>query len=203
MYVVLASESLKIIGQKTEEGKTKIYEIIEDFKESAVFLAMVFFALPVAIPLPYPPGFTTIMGIPMMLLSLRMISGSKKVRLPARINNYEIKNSTLKMICNKMVPIVETMEKYIKPRLFFAKSAYCEKFVGFISLMASIAVALPIPLTNAIPALGVAVMTLGLLNKDGYTILIGFLIAIVGMVIAVSAIIASWFAIKYILLNVF
>lgn len=199
----LASESLQKIGHKRKNGKTKILEIMEDFHENGILLAMVFFALPVAIPLPYPPGFTTIMGVPLMILSFQLLIGSKKVRLPAKINNYEIKNSTLKMISNKIVHVIETIEKYVTPRLSFAKSVYCEQFVGLICFIAAAAVALPIPLTNAVPALGITIMAIGLLNRDGIVIIAGFCVAIIGLAIAISAILASWIAIKYLFNTIF
>jgi hypothetical protein len=199
----LASESLQKLSLKSKDGKTKISEIMEDFHENGILLAMVFFALPVAIPLPYPPGFTTIMGVPLMILSIQMLLGSKKVRLPQKINDYEIKNSTLKMISDKIVPIVESIEKYIKPRLSFAKSVYCEQFIGLACFIAAFAVALPIPLTNAIPALGITIMALGLLNRDGIIIIAGFITSIIGLIVALSAIIASWMAIKYLFYTIF
>lgn len=199
----LASETLQKIGHKRKNGKTKIAELMEDFHENGILLAMIFFALPVAIPLPYPPGFTTIMGIPLMILSIQMLLGSKKVRLPEKINNYELKNSTLKTISDKIVPIIEAIEKYVKPRLSFARSVYCEQLVGLICLIAATAVALPIPLTNAIPALGITIMALGLLNRDGIIIIAGFFVAVIGVIIAVSAIVASWLAIKYVFFSIF
>ncbi len=199
----LASESLKKIGKKRKSGKTKILEIMKDFHENGILLAMIFFALPIAIPLPYPPGFTTIMGLPLMILSFQLLVGSKKIRLLKKINNYEINNSTLKTISNKIVPIIEVIEKYVKPRFSFAKSVYCEQFVGFVCFIAAIAVALPIPLTNAIPALGITVMAVGLLNRDGIIIIIGFFTAIIGLVVAISTILASWLAIKYLFNNIF
>lgn len=197
------SESFKKLAQKDQKSKSKIIEILEEFHENGILLAMVFFSLPVAVPLPYPPGFTTVMGLPLVILALQMLFGGKKVRLPNKINNYEIKNTTLKMISNKIVPIIESIEKYIKPRLSFAKSVYCEQFVGFACLVAALAVAIPLPLTNAIPALGITVMALGLLNRDGVVIIAGFLISLVGLAIAFSAVIASWIAIKYIFNSIF
>ena len=199
----LASESLQKIGHKKAAGKTKISEIMEDFHENGLLLAMIFFALPVAVPLPYPPGFTTIMGIPLMILSFQMLIGSKQVKLPKKINDYKIKNTTLKKISDKIVPIIKTIEKYVKPRLSFAQSVYCEQFIGFVCLIASATVALPIPLTNAIPALGITVMTLGLLNRDGIVILVGFVIVILGLIIAISALIASWLALNYLFYTIF
>ncbi|PCJ24953.1 MAG: hypothetical protein COA94_06920 [Rickettsiales bacterium] len=200
---ILASESLEKIGQKRKNGKTKIAELMEDFYENGILLAMIFFSLPVAIPLPYPPGFTTIMGVPLVILSIQLLIGSKKVRLPEKINNYEMKNATLKTISDKIVPIIKYVEKYVKPRFEFAKSVYCEQFVGFVCLIAAIAVALPIPFTNAIPALGVTIMSLGLLNRDGLVIIAGFVITVVGVVIAISAIAVSYVAVQYLFHMIF
>lgn len=191
-----ASVTLEKLGTKPKGGKTKIAEIMEDFHENGILLAMIFFALPVAIPLPYPPGFTTIMGLPLMILSTQMLMGSKKVRLPQKLNNYEIKNSTLKKISDKIVPIIKNIEQYVKPRFGFARSVYCEQFIGLTCLIAAAAVAIPLPFTNAIPALGITIMALGLLNRDGIIIMAGFAVAIVGLVIAFSALVASWIIIK-------
>ena len=199
----LVSETLQKLSLKDKKGKTKISDILEDFNENGILLAMIFFALPVAIPLPYPPGFTTIMGTPLVILAIQMLLGSKKVKLPKKINDYEIKNTTLKMIGDKLVPMLKITEKYMKPRLSFAKSVYCEQFVGFTCFVAALAVAIPLPLTNAIPALGITVMTLGLLNRDGVVIIIGFVISLVGLLIAFSALIASWIAIKYLFHTIF
>jgi hypothetical protein len=203
LHTTLASETLKAMGDKPEEGSTKILELMEDFHENGILLAMIFFALPVAIPLPYPPGFTTVMGTPLIILSIQMLLGSRKVNLPERINQYEIKNTTLKMISSKVVPSVIAIEKYMKPRMEFAKSVYCEQIVGFTCLIAAISVAIPLPLTNAIPALGITVMSLGLLSRDGIVIIAGFFISLVGLVIAAGAIAASWIAIKYLFYAIF
>ncbi len=197
------SEILEKVGQKQKGGKTKISELMEDFHENGILLAMIFFSLPVAIPLPYPPGFTTVMGIPLMILSIQMLLGNKKVSLPQKINDYELKNSTLRAISDKVVPRLVSVEKYVKPRFSFAKSVYCEQFIGFISLLAAFSVALPIPLTNAIPALGIAVMALGLLNRDGLVIIVGFFITVIGLLVAIGAVLASWVAIKYIFHSIF
>lgn len=193
-----ASLTLEKLGEKPSEGKTTISELLEDFSENGLLLALIFFSLPVAIPLPYPPGFTTVMGTPLMILSFQMLLGYHKVKLPQKINQYEMKNSILITICNKVVPALKVLENYIKPRFAFARSVYCEQFIGFISLICAISVAIPLPLTNAIPALAITVMGLGLLNRDGWVIILGFVIAIIGLVIATGAIVGSWIGIKYI-----
>ncbi|MFU7502536.1 MAG: exopolysaccharide biosynthesis protein [Candidatus Tisiphia sp.] len=190
------------LGQKEKKEKTRISELLVDFHENGLLLTILFFAIPVAIPLPYPPGFTTIVGIPLMILSMQMLLGFRQVSLPSKINNYQISNDILINISDKVVPKIKFVEKYIRPRFSFAASIYCEQFIGLISLICSIAISIPLPLTNAIPALGITIMALGLLNRDGLTIVLGFITSIVGLIIAFIAISASWISIKY-LFNLF
>ncbi|MDR0296895.1 MAG: exopolysaccharide biosynthesis protein [Rickettsia sp.] len=190
------------LGQKDKKEKTKISELLTDFHENGILLTMLFFAIPIAIPLPYPPGFTTIVGIPLIILSTQMLLGFRQVSLPSKINNYQISNDILINISNKIVPKIKLVEKYIRPRFSFASSIYCEQFIGLVSLICAIAISIPLPLTNAVPALGITIMTLGLLNRDGLTIFLGFMVSIVGLIIAVIAITASWISIKY-LFNLF
>lgn len=187
------------LGHLSPEGITKISDLITDFHENGLLLTMLFFAIPVAIPLPYPPGFTTIMGVPLIILSSQMLLGYRQIVLPAKISNYQIRNSILIKISNKIVPVISKIEKYIKPRWSLANSIYCEQFVGFISFCCSIFVAVPLPLTNAIPAFGIVIMMLGLLNRDGLTILLGFIVSFIGMIVGLLVIVASWLSIKYLL----
>lgn len=194
----LVSETLRKIGQKPENETTKISDILSEFHENGLLLALLFFSLPVAIPLPYPPGFTTIMGMPLIILSIQMFLGKQQVSLPQKLHDYQIKNSVLKKISDKIVPVVEYIERHTKPRFSFAQSVYCEQFVGIVSFVSAIAIALPLPFTNAIPALGIAVMSLGLLNRDGVVIVIGFVINCIGCFIALAAITTSWIALKYV-----
>lgn len=191
------SKTLEELCLKPAEDKTSIRDLFKDFHENGIVLAMILFSLPIAIPLPYPPGFTTLIGTPLIILSYQMLLGYETVRLPKKVNDYEIKNSTLILISKKVAPHLKIIETYIKPRLKFAQSVYCEQLIGFISLISSIAITLPLPLTNALPALGITVLALGLLNRDGIVIILGIIISIIGLFVAAGALVASWIGIKY------
>lgn len=197
------STTLAKLGEKPAIGKTKINELLEGFHENGILLAMIFFALPIAVPLPYPPGFTTIMGTPLIILAVQMLLGSKRVRLPKKINDYEINNSVLITISSKIVPFIRAAEKYIKPRFLFAQSVYCEQFIGLMALLCGIAIAIPLPLTNAIPAQGITIMAFGFLNRDGLVIILGAAISIIGLLVAIGAILTTWIGMKYILNFIF
>jgi hypothetical protein len=192
----LASETLATLSAKKPEGKTSLKDIILEFHENGFALLMIFFSLPIAIPLPYPPGFTTLFGVPLILFSVQMILGYENIRLPQKIENYEINNSTLIMISGKTIPMLQKIEKYLKPRYGFANSVYCEQILGVISLICAISIAIPLPLTNSIPAWGITIMSLGLLKRDGLIIIAGIIVAIIGNIVAAFAVMASWYLVK-------
>ncbi|MFK8040461.1 MAG: exopolysaccharide biosynthesis protein [Rickettsiaceae bacterium] len=191
------SETLRSFLDKPSNEKTKIQDLLSQFQENSLLLAIIIFSLPVAIPLPYPPGFTTIFGMPLIILSFQMLMGYKQVKLPKKFTQYQLKNSLLIMMSQKILPTIIIVEKYTKRRLSFSESVYCEQFIGFISIICSISVSLPIPFTNAIPALGISVMSLGLINKDGLVIIAGVLISIIGVIIALLFLILGVAFMKY------
>ena len=192
----LASDTLEKVGSRDEKGQSKLSEIISEFHANGFAIVLIFFALPIAIPLPYPPGVTTLFGIPLILLSLQMMMGYKEVRLPKWVGDYVISNSSLTMVSKKAVPLLRKIEEYLKPRFALASSVYCEQLVGLVSVICAIAIAIPLPMTNAIPAWGIVIMSLGLLKRDGLVVIAGFVVAIIGVVIAAIATASVWFLVK-------
>jgi hypothetical protein len=61
-----------------------------------------------------------------------------------------------------------------------------------LTLILAIAVVLPIPFGNMIPALGIIFFSLGLMEEDGLWIIAGFLTMISGAVI-LSTLLWAWF----------
>ena len=193
---ILPSVTLTSFLKFDPRQTTKVQGILDIFHENGFALAMILFALPVAIPLPWPPGFTTIIGIPLFVLSIQMILGYSNVVLPKKFRDFQLKNSTLIMLATKSIPTLQFIELRLKPRWGFAKSVYCEQFIGIISLICSIAIAIPLPFTNSIPAWGIVIMTLGLLKRDGLVIIVGVLVAVIGVSIASLAMVGTIFAIN-------
>ncbi len=181
----LASETLKSLGSRDPNKTSRLGDILDEFHENSFAIVMILFNTPMAIP--WPPGFTTVFSIPLLIIAAQMTLGLHKLKLPAWIKNKEVKNSTLAMISKKTIPIFLKVEKYLKPRYKIFQSVYGEQLVGIISIFAAIAIAMPFPFTNGIPAIGIVIMCLGLLKRDGLVVLIGIAVAITGIVIAYYA----------------
>ena len=112
-----------------------------------------------------------------------MIYGKDSPWLPGFINRYQVKRTTLAKLVEKAAPLLRKIERMLKPRLNFSSIEMWEKIIGVSSFIFAISIALPLPLTNLPPGYGILIMSLGLLSKDGLTILTGLIIGIIGVII--------------------
>ena len=172
-----------IDGQKGVE-KVSLGEINDHLSERGFAVLMILFAFPMAIPLPYPPGFTTVLGLPLLLFSVQMLLGMRKALLPAWLAKKTIKISHLSYAIDKSKKYFIKIEKLLRPRLSYFSSASGEKIIGLMAMLCSICIALPIMFGNAVPSAGILIMALGLLSKDGLVIIIGIITSIIGLFVA-------------------
>jgi hypothetical protein len=91
----------------------------------------------------------------------------------------------------------------MRPRFSFVSSRGGEKLIGLFSFVFALSILLPFPLTNLIPAVGVALMALGMLSRDGVPIIIGMIVGSVGIVISFMAILIGQKAVMQIIDRIF
>lgn len=180
-----ASKLLQNLAEiKKDTESVSLGEISDHLSERGFAILMILFAFPMAIPLPYPPGFTTILGLPLLIFSIQMLLGMSKPLLPKWIAKKTIKTSHLVFAIEKSAKYFLKAEKILRPRLPYFSSVSGERIIGIISLICSISIVLPIMFGNAVPSAGILIMAFGLLGKDGYIIIIGIITSIIGLFIA-------------------
>ena len=185
MTNIPASQLLQeLVEEKKDTEAVSLGEISDYLSERGFAVLMILFGFPMAIPLPYPPGFTTILGLPLLIFSIQMLKGMNKPKLPAKIAAKSITTNHLKFAVEKSKRFFIWIEKLLRPRIFIMSSIHGERIIGFVSLICSIAIVLPIWFGNAIPSAAIMIMALGLLNKDGLVIIIGIITGIIGVIIA-------------------
>jgi hypothetical protein len=103
--------------------------------------------------------------------------------MPGWLGKKTLKRETLAFIVQKTTPYLKKVEKLLTPRFSFASSAKGEKIIGLFALFFSISILIPLPLSNFLPALGILVMSLGLLSKDGVIIIMGMILGSLGVLL--------------------
>lgn len=184
-----ASEALHGMVRKNSADKISLYEVKSALHERGFGLIMLIFSLPLCLPLPLPPGATALPSIPLLLFSLQMVVGRDSPWVPMWLGKKTIKRQTLAMIIEKGAPYLQKVERFLRPRFSFTSSLGGERLVGLFCLIFSASIAVPLPLTNFIPAIGIAIMSLGLLSKDGITIIAGMFVGSCGVTLTASILI--------------
>lgn len=181
-----ASDLLEGVVKEHKADSITLDELKEALHERGFGVLIMIFALPLCLPIPVPPGYTTIFSIPILFFAVQMIFGRDSPWLPNWLSKKQIKRSTLAAIVEKGAPWLRKIEKLLHPRLFIVSSSSAgEKLFGFFVFIFALSIALPLPFTNWPPAVGIVVMSLGLLSRDGIYIIIGTLIGIMGVALTV------------------
>lgn len=142
---------------------------------------LVVFCLPNLVPL--PPGATFILGLPLVFIACQMaFSRLDTIWLPKRLRDYSFDNKAFSAVLDKFIPWMNKTERVIKPR-FFNGNRIVERVLGVFALFLAIVVFLPIPRGNMGPSLALALMGLGLTERDGLMMGAGVLIGLVFSVV--------------------
>lgn len=138
---------------------------------------LVVFCLPNLVPL--PPGATVILGLPLVFIACQMaFSRLDTIWLPKRLRDYAFDNKAFSAVLDRFIPWMNKAERFIKPR-FFSGNRMIERVLGVFALVLAVIVFLPIPLGNMGPSLALALMGLGMTERDGLMMWAGVIVGVV------------------------
>ena len=185
----LASDILKEVANADDADRVTLFEIKAALHERGFGILMIIFSLPLSVPIPVPPGYTTILSIPLILFSLQLLFGFDTPWMPKWLERRSFQRSTLALVVEKTSPALKKIERFMKPRMHFIFYGPGEKILACIMLLSAISIAIPLPLTNFIPAIGTTFISLGLMSKDGLLSLLGVLVSLCGLLLTLVIII--------------
>ena len=194
------SQILDAIGADERRERVSISDLIRAMDARAVAAMILLFALPNVVPT--PPGTSSILGLPLLYLTAQMMLG-KLPWLPAIIADRSMTRSDFNAFVGRVTPLVARAERLLKPRLLFVTSATGERVIGGICLALAIVLALPIPLGNMLPAFAISLMALGVLERDGFWVIVGVLVGILSMIIVSGVVWALAKALIFVIVNAF
>jgi len=113
------------------------------------------------------PGLSVVLGVPLMLLSLQLLVAADRPWLPARVLRFELRRTDLARLVARTVPYLRRLERALRPRLLLLTGPWAERLAGAGCLVLSFMVFLPIPFANLLPAAGVLLFGLAMLERDG------------------------------------
>jgi len=124
------------------------------------------------------PGLSILFGIPMVIMAVQMLLGHAAPVFPDAILNQRIKGDMLRKGLRVAARLVETIEIAVKPRLMILTHSTLLRFHFLIALLFAFMVAIPVPFINIPPTVGIILLTIGLMQRDGAFIIASYLFGV-------------------------
>ncbi|MDP2260069.1 MAG: exopolysaccharide biosynthesis protein [Caulobacter sp.] len=147
-------------------------EIVHRSGRRAFGALLFFFSAPNWLPL--PPGSSTFLAAPLVLLTPQVAVGIRRPWLPRAIDSRELKRSDLARGFRRLVPALRRIETVSRPRLPWMFGPIGDRVIGLTCFLLSLVLLLPIPLGNMAPAAAIAAFGLAMVQRDGVLALIGY-----------------------------
>ena len=163
-----------LLRELTErEGETILVDEVVDHFGRRAFAALLFiFAVPNLLPL--PPGSTTILGLPLVLIAPQLVIGAPNLWLPRAVGRRPLKTRDLKRAFDKLLPRLVRIERWMAPRHGWLFGHVGDRIIGLVCTLLALVLILPIPLGNVLPALSISTLSLGMTQRDGTVVMIGY-----------------------------
>ncbi len=168
------------------EGETvTLGALLDVLAERAFGMVLLVLALPCAIPFLY--GVPQIMSLPMVFVAVQLATGRHTLWLPQSLRNRTLKKSSLKDVVARAKPWLERLERVSKPRLDSLIHSPMELVVGLLFVLFSLTIMVPLPLTNTVPGIAIAIASLGFIERDGLLVLAGSILGIIWTFVLLTA----------------
>lgn len=178
------SEELKSIAKY--ENPT-LQNIIDHTSGKGVFLATFLISIPFLQPFP-TFGLSTAFGLVIFFNNLSILFSGKQW-IPKFLGKKHVPHKILLMLDSAILKIFFYIEKFSKPRgkLFVKHPAIMRISAFFICIDAILlALPLPIPASNMVPAFPMFLIAVGTLEEDSYATLIGYFLSLLCILFFIS-----------------
>jgi len=170
------SEELTDLRRRVAERPVTIRELLYALKGRAYMLLVILLVLPFLLPLPLP-GLSTPFGLAIILICLRLALGQRPW-LPMSIQRRELPAGFIPRVLNLAAKIIGGLERVLRPRwLVLTEHALIRQLHAIVMVAAAsiLLLPLPIPFSNSLPGWSILLLAGGLLERDGWAILFGYL----------------------------
>ena len=169
------------------EGDKTLGSLIELFQEKSFAIIFVLLLGVPALPLP-TGGVTHVFEIVAVLTALQLVAGRDQIWLPQRWCRLELAGEGQQRFIAGLMKMIRRLERFSHPRWRFLFGHRLSNIVfGLLVIGGSIAAFLAPPFTglDTLPALGVVLLSLGVLLEDLLIVLVALVVGVAGVTLEV------------------
>lgn len=145
--------------------------------------------------LPAPPGFNFMVGLLIIGLAVLMTL-DRPVHLWTFVGHRRLPLKLLIKLLGILAWLVQHVARFSKPRMLLLTSRRAQPLIGVYCMIIGLTLLIPIPFSNMVPSIALALIGVAILNRDGLLLLLSMVVGIIGGILAV---IATWLVIALII----
>jgi hypothetical protein len=134
------------------------------------------------------PGLSIVAGLLLLIPAFQMVMGKPAPVFPHGIATRALPTRQLAAVVQRSIPVLRYLEKAVHPRWQTPPEATKRLVGAVVVLLSSTLVFIPIPLSNVIPALAIALISLAYLEEDGVLLAVAVLAAVIVLTVATAAV---------------
>jgi hypothetical protein len=162
-------------------GKTiSLRDLLEQIGEQGLLLFCIILTLPFMLPVSIP-GVSTVIGAVIILVGIG-VTMNRIPWLPERLMSKTFEGEQLIPALEKGVELFGKVESFLKPRMtVLSEGTMMNTINGLVLTFAAILLIFPfglIPFSNTLPALAILFLAVGIAQRDGVFILLGYIMTI-------------------------
>ncbi len=171
-----------------------VRELLELVGEQGLLLFCAFLAVPFLLPVAIP-GTSTVFGLLMLLIGVAVAIDTLPL-MPQRLLSHALGSRHVVPALRKGAEVFRRFERLIRPRWLVITGGRVANFVnGGVIAFAALVLMVPLPLvpfTNTIPALAVVLLCVGMVERDGLVVVLGYLATIAATLYCGAIAWAAW-----------
>jgi len=171
------SDGLRRLLTAADGRSLAVAEMITILRGRGLHMMLILLCLPFLAPVTIP-GISLPFGLAIALCGMRIAFGHKPW-LPQFIMKRQVSYSALEKMVKFGCAVYERIEKVVRPRLSVVfegpgMQAATGATIALAGILLSLPIPPPFPLTNTIPGFAIIFFALGLIERDGVLVILGY-----------------------------
>ena len=173
---VRLSQALVVTQAALAGRDVTLRELLGSVGEQGLLVFCALLGVPFLLPVSLP-GMSTALGTPMMLIGIAIVL-NRVPWLPRRVLEYTLPGATVQHVLDRAMHAASRFEHLVKPRLSAVTSTSAVNRLHGLTLIFAVIVLLAplpfVPFANTLPAIGIILLSLGIAERDGALVLLGY-----------------------------
>jgi len=169
-----------------------VRELLAHIGEQGMLMFCIFLIIPFLVPVSIP-GVSTVFGLLITLIGVG-VTANRVPWLPGRLMEKRVPTTHLARAFEQGASLVARLERFLHPRWnALTRSAGINRFNGLMLVLGGLLLMAPfgfVPFSNTLPGLAIFFLAIGMLQRDGVFVVLGYL-AILATIVYFAALIAA------------